>query len=139
MATPSVAPVRTTNYPAIHNAKLPAEGNGSFSNLHLAGLVLGIPFIVKRYFPGGLFTYLFLVAILGVPITVGYWMVMSIYGPRKNEKCPYPGQPIETYIDIKDAELKRQYSGLAKIPMQVFHDAYFDCKIDFKGWFFLFF
>jgi hypothetical protein len=129
--------VRTTNYPAIKNAPMPAEGNGQFSNVTLAALVLGVPFIVKRILPvvnwGGFYTYWFLVAILGVPVTIGYWTAMSVYGSRKNEKCRYPGKPMENYIDIKDAELKRRYTGNQKIPMQIFHDAFFDNKIDFKG------
>jgi len=137
MSTSSGIGVRTTNYPAIKNAKLPAEGNGSFSNVTLAVLVLGIPFLAKRTLPivnwGGFYTYWFLVAVLGVPIAVGYWTVMSIYGPRKNEKCALPGKPVEEYLDIKDADLKRRYSGNQKIPMQIFHDAYFNNKIDIKG------
>jgi sphingolipid C9-methyltransferase len=129
--------VRTTNYPTIHNSTLPAEGNGSFSNLHLAALVLGIPFVVKRLLPlvnrGGFYTYVFLVLVLGVPITVSYWTLMSIYGPRKNEKCILPGRPLEHYITINDPELKKKYSGDSGIPMQIFHDAYFDGLIDFNG------
>jgi hypothetical protein len=137
MASTAESGVRTTNYPAIKNAPLPAEGNGQFSNATLAALVLGVPFLVKRILPivnwGGFYTYWFLVAVLGVPITLAYWTAMSVYGTRKNEKCAYPGKPVETYLDVKDAELKRRYSGNQKIPMQIFHDAYFDNKIDFKG------
>jgi hypothetical protein len=114
-----------------------AEGNGSFSNRVLAALVLGLPWLLKRLLPivsqGGLKTYIFLVAILGVPITVAYWTVMSIFGPRKNEKVALPGKDIEEYITIHDPELKARYHQKEKIPMQIFHDAYFDSKIDFNG------
>ncbi|KAG6838041.1 hypothetical protein H0H93_007567, partial [Arthromyces matolae] len=55
-----------------------------------------------------------------------------MYGPRRNEKVVLPGKDIEEYITIKDDELKKQYYGKNKIPMQVFHDAYFDGKIEFK-------
>ncbi|KAH9830049.1 sphingolipid C9-methyltransferase [Rhodofomes roseus] len=136
MASPLVT---TTDTPAIKNAPVVglAEGNGSFSNVHLAALVLGVPWLVKRMLPivnrGGFKTYLFLVLLLGVPVTFAYWTLMSMYGPRKNTKVALPGKDIEQYITIKDAELRDKFHGKEKIPMQVFHDAYFDGKIEFNG------
>lgn len=41
--------------------------------------------------------------------------------------------PIEDYLTIHDPALKAKYNGNKKIPMQVFHDAYFEGKIDIKG------
>jgi hypothetical protein len=130
--------VRLTNVPTIKNAPLPAEGNDSFSNTILAALVLGVPWFVKRIIPivnrGGFYTYWFLVALLGVPITVGYWAVMSHYGPRKNEKVVLPGKPASDYYVIKDQDLRHQWGFTEdKIPIQIWHDAYFDGKIDVKG------
>ena len=131
--------VTITDTPAIKNAPLIglAEGNGSFNNLHLAGLVLGVPWIVKRMLPlvnrGGFKTYLFMVLLLGIPVTMAYWTLMSMYGPRKNTKIQLPGRNIEEYITIHDEELKAKYHGKERIPMQVFHDAYFEGKIDFNG------
>jgi len=131
--------VRVTNYPAIKNAPLVglAEGISTFNNLHLAACVLVVPYIVKSFLPivsrGGFKTYLFLLVVTGVPTTVAYWTAMSNYGARKNEKVVLPGKDIESYITIHDPELKKQYSGKNKIPMQIFHDAYFDGKIDFNG------
>ncbi|KAH9829043.1 sphingolipid C9-methyltransferase [Rhodofomes roseus] len=131
--------VTKTDTPAIKNAPLIglAESNGSFSNIHLAALVLGVPWIVKRLLPvvsrGGFKTYLFLVLLLGVPVTIAYWTLMSMYGPRKNTKIELPGRSIEEYITIKDEELKAKYHGKERIPMQVFHDAFFDDKIDLNG------
>ncbi|PWN50394.1 S-adenosyl-L-methionine-dependent methyltransferase [Violaceomyces palustris] len=131
--------VRLTDYPAIANAPLPAEGNGSFNNYHLAGLVLFAPAVILRLIPFvnpswfSWTAYFFLVAIFGVPVTIGYWTVMSIYGPRKNEKVVLPGKPIEFYLDIKDPELKKTYFGHKKIPLSVFHEAFFEGKIDIKG------
>lgn len=58
---------------------------------------------------------------------------MSMYGPRKNEKVKLPERNIEEYITIHDPELKAKYHGREKIPMQLFHDAYFEGKIDFNG------
>ncbi|KIK63929.1 hypothetical protein GYMLUDRAFT_40140 [Collybiopsis luxurians FD-317 M1] len=131
--------VKPTSYPTLANAPLVglAEGNGSFSNLQLAGLVLFVPWLLKRLLPlfnrGGLKTYLFLLLLTGLPITLAYWMVMSRIGRRINEKVVLPGKDIETYITIKDPELKKLYHGKEKIPIQVFHDAFFDGKIDFNG------
>lgn len=131
--------VTVTSTPAIKNAPLVglAEGNGYFSNYQLAGAVIVIPWLVKRVLPvvsrGGFKTYLFLVVVLGIPITVGYWTLMSMYGRRKNMKVELPGKDIEEYITITDPELKAKFNGKEKIPMQVFHDAYFDGKIEFNG------
>jgi sphingolipid C9-methyltransferase len=134
--------LRLTNVPNFKNAPLIglAEGNGSFSNYVLASLVLGVPWLVKRVLPlinrGGFKTYIFLTALLGLPVTLAYWTLMSMFGPRKNEKVVLPCKDIEEYITIKDPELKARYHGKEKIPMQTFHDAYFDGKIDFNGIFF---
>lgn len=125
--------------PAIANALLPAEGSGQFSNLHLAILVLIAPAILLRIIPFvkpswfSWFFYFVLAAITGVPVAVSYWWVMSRIGARKNEKVKLPGRPLEDYIVIKDPALKAKYNGRTKIPMSVFHEAYFDGKIDVKG------
>jgi hypothetical protein len=44
-----------------------------------------------------------------------------------------PSKDLEDYITINDPELKEKYHGNSKIPMQVFHDAYFEDKIDFNA------
>jgi sphingolipid C9-methyltransferase len=130
--------VKPTTTPAIKNAPILglAEGNGSFSNLHLAALVLGVPYVLKRILPivsrGGFKTYVFLVIVTGIPVTIAYWTYMSQRPDRKNFKVNLPGRNIEHYITIKDPELKELYNGKKKIPMQVFHDAYFEGKIDFN-------
>jgi len=131
--------LRVTDSPAIKNAPLVglAEGNGSFNNLHLAGLVVAVPYVLKWFLPlfnrGGFKTYVFLLVVSGLPTTIAYWTVMSNIGGRRNEKIVLPGKNIETYITIKDEVLKQLYKGRDKIPMQVFHDAYFDGKVDFNG------
>jgi hypothetical protein len=131
--------VRPTSLPSIKNAPLVglAEGNSQFSNYHLAALVIIVPYFVKSFLPlvsrGGFKTYLFVLLLTGVPTTVAYWTLMSHYGARKNDKVVLPGKNIEEYITIKDVELKKLYHTKNKIPMQVFHDAYFEGKIDFNG------
>ncbi|KAF7318014.1 Sphingolipid C9-methyltransferase [Mycena chlorophos] len=130
---------KPTTLAAIKNAPLLglAEGNAQFSNYQLAAVVLGVPWLVKSMLPlvnrGGFKTYIFMLLLTGVPATIAYWALMSNYGARKNSKVQLPGKDIETYITIKDPELKKLYAGKNKIPMQVFHDAYFDGKIDFNG------
>ena len=59
---------------------------------------------------------------------------MSRIGTRVNEKCALPGKGLEAYVTIKDDKLRRLYGGVGnKIPMQTFHDAYFEGKLEFKG------
>ncbi|KAJ6455064.1 sphingolipid C9-methyltransferase [Mycena vitilis] len=131
--------VRETTLPSIKNAPVVglAEGNAQFSNYQLAALVLVVPYLVKSVLPlvsrGGFRTYLFVLALTSIPTTIAYWTLMSTYGARKNEKVVLPGKDIEEYITIHDPELKTLYHGKNKIPMQLFHDAYFEGKIDFKG------
>ncbi|KAF8559484.1 hypothetical protein OG21DRAFT_1480825 [Imleria badia] len=48
-----------------------------------------------------------------------------MYGKRKNHKVTLLSKEIE-YITINDLQRKALYHGREKIPMQVFHDAYFD-------------
>jgi len=135
----SSSSVKPTSYPAIANGPLIslAEGNGSFNNLHLAALIVVVPYFVKTWLPvikyGGFKTYLCVALLTGVPITLAYWALMSNIGARKNQKVVLPGNDIESYITIKDPKLKELYNGKNKIPIQVFHDAYFDGKIDVNG------
>lgn len=131
--------VQVTNSPAIKNAPLEglAEGNGYFSNLTLAALLLGVPYFLKKWIPfvrhGGTTTYWVLVVLFAFPIVLGYWTYASNYGKRKNEKVKLPGRDVEDYIHFKDFSFKMFYGGQEKIPMQIFHDAYFDGRMDFKG------
>nr|GAT59700.1 sphingolipid C9-methyltransferase [Mycena chlorophos] len=134
-----MASVAPTTLASIKNAPLVglAEGKAQFSNYQLAAAVLVVPYVLKNTLPivryGGFKTYLFLLVLVGVPTTIAYWAVMSNYGARKNEKVVLPGKDIETYISIKDPELRQRYFGKNKIPMQEFHDAYFEGKVEFNG------
>lgn len=131
--------VKSTKTPAIKNAPVVglAEGNGSFNNLHLIALVVAVPWVLKQVLPvfnrGGVKTYLFLLVVSGIPTTVAYWTWMSTHGKRKNDKVWMPGKDIEHYITIKDAKVAKKYTKGEKIPMQLFHDLYFDEKIDING------
>jgi sphingolipid C9-methyltransferase len=70
---------------------------------------------------------------MGLPILVAFWTVASSFSPRKNEKAQLPGKPIETYLTFKTQELRDKYYGRSKIPMDTFHELYFDGKVDVKG------
>jgi len=122
-------------FPAIHNAPLPAEGAGneSFNNYVLGALVLGIPAYLARALGGGLKTTCFLVAVLLFPILIAYWTLTSTYSPRTNDKVKLPGRPVEDYITFKREEDRRRWHGRNKIPMKTFYEMYFDGHVDFNG------
>ncbi|BGO91620.1 hypothetical protein NBRC10512_008067 [Rhodotorula toruloides] len=127
--------LKVTHRAAIANAPFPVEGNGSFSNVQLAAAVLIVPYFLSRFVPYFSFrtTYVFLLLVTGIPTTIAYWLLMSRANVRVRDSGIFPGKDIEHYITSKDAELREKYNGQKKIPMQVFHDAYFEGKIDIKG------
>ncbi|EHY60545.1 Sphingolipid C9-methyltransferase A [Exophiala dermatitidis] len=127
--------VRTTSYPAIKNAPLPADGAGSdsFNNYVLIGLLIAVPAYLARQLHGGLYTTIFLATLTSVPILMAFWTVASSISPRKNEKARFPGRPIEHYLHFRDEEDRARYHGKHRIPMETFHEMYFDEKVDFKG------
>lgn len=57
----------------------------------------------------------------------------SSISPRKNEKAKYPGRPIEHYLSFRSEDDRAKYYRKNKIPMETFHEMYFDEKVDFKG------
>jgi len=129
-------PPRVSKAAAIPQPPYPVDGNGTFSNLQLAALVLISPWVLFKffvpYFTLGFYSYLFFLPITGVPVTVAYWYTMSRIGGPKREyvlKNTLPNRPMSYYMTFKDEELKKKYSA-KKIPMQTFYDAYFDGKID---------
>lgn len=115
----------------------PVDGNGDFSNLQLAALVLAAPFVLFKffipYFTIGFWSYLIFLPITGVPVAVAYWHIMSKIGSFKREYVAkrLPGKPMDYYFTFNDAELKKRYSN-KKIPWQTLYDAYFDGKVDFN-------
>jgi hypothetical protein len=122
-------------YPAIKNAPLPADGPGgeSFSNLLLFSLLAVIPTYFSWKVGGGLKTTLFFGIFTSVPILISFWYLASSFSPRKNEKAKLPGRPIEYYLTFKNEADKIKYSGKNKIPMETFHNMYFDGDVDFNG------
>lgn len=128
---------KITSRPTIANAPLPVDGAGTFSNYQLAALILIAPFLLTRILWTPYFSfksyYVVYLLLSGLPVAIGYWMLMSkISGPVRSNII-LPGKPIEEYLDIKDPDLKAKYNGFNKIPLQIFYDAYFDGKIEVKG------
>lgn len=60
-------------------------------------------------------------------------MAMSAFSPRKTEKASFPGKPIEHYLTFHKEEDKEKYQGKRTIPMETFHEKYFDGDVDFNG------
>ena len=79
---------RSTSLPCIANAPLPAEGSSAFYNTHYAAACIIVPWLVQRFLPfGSSWTVYFVLAVLlFLPVTVGYWVMTSKFGPRVNEK-----------------------------------------------------
>ncbi|KAF2759212.1 S-adenosyl-L-methionine-dependent methyltransferase [Pseudovirgaria hyperparasitica] len=127
--------VRTTAYPAIKNAPLPADGPGaeSFNNYVLFSLLGGIPLYCSWKLGGGLKTWIFLAVLFAIPILMAFWTLLSSFSPRVNEKARYPGKPVEHYLQFHEQEDREKYFGRKTIPMETFHEMYFDGKVDFKG------
>lgn len=132
--------ILTTDSPTIHNAPLPADGPGSksFSNLALFAILVGVPFFITRKLGLGFKTWLFLLVVFAVPIAMAYWTLMSSFSPRLNEKVKFPNKPISHYLEYHTDELKAKYETSrngqgTKIPMETFHELYFDGKVSFKG------
>lgn len=124
-----------SQYPAIKNAPLPADGAGSdtFSNMLLISLIVFIPWYLARQVRGGLFTTIFFAIFTTIPILTSYWAAASSLSPRKNEKAKYPGRPVEHYLHFHSEADRNTYYGKHKIPMETFHEMYFDGAVDFKG------
>lgn len=91
------------------------------------------PLYITLKLGGGLMTWIFLLLIAFVPTLVAFWTVASSMSPRKNTKATFPGRPIEHYLHFNSEENRAKYRGKAKIPMETFHEMYFDGAVDFKG------
>jgi sphingolipid C9-methyltransferase len=127
--------LKTTNYPAIKNAPLPADGAGSkhFNNWILLAVMTVIPWHLTRSLGLGFKTFVFFFIVLALPILMAWWTLLSTYSPRLNEKAKFPNKGVEYYLDFHDEELKEKYKGSNKIPMETFHELYFANKVSFKG------
>ncbi|EON66663.1 cyclopropane-fatty-acyl-phospholipid synthase [Coniosporium apollinis CBS 100218] len=128
-------PAEDYGYPAIKNAPLPADGASSetFSNYLLIALLTLLPLYCSWKLGGGLKTWILFALIMAIPILMAFWTIASSMSPRKNEKARLPGKPIEHYLTFHSEEDRDKYYGRSKIPMETFHEMYFDGKVDFNG------
>lgn len=127
--------VRTTSSPAIKNAPLPADAAGAenFPLMALIASLIGVPYYFSWKVGGGLKTTIFFALFTSLPILAAFWFAASTLSPRINEKARYPGRPVEHYLTFKKDEDKLKYHGKNKIPMETFHEMYFDGDVDFNG------
>ncbi|RDW60437.1 putative cyclopropane-fatty-acyl-phospholipid synthase [Aspergillus mulundensis] len=126
--------VRTTSYPAIKNAPVPADaaGSDSFSNTLLILLLVVIPWYTASQIGGGFKTTIFFAIFTTIPILMAFWSIASSISPRKNEKAKYAGRPVEHYLHFHSEHDRATYRGKSKIPMEVFYEKYFAGEVDFK-------
>jgi hypothetical protein len=127
--------VPTTRFPAIKNAPLPADGSGAdtFNNYVLISILTIVPWYMSWKVGGGFKTTIFFALIVDLPLLAVWWLVISSISPRKTEKVRLPGRPVEFYLDFKKESDRLKYRGHNKIPMETFHEMYFDGEVDFKG------
>ena len=121
--------------PTIKNGPLPADGPGSntFSNTLLFSILGGVPLYLSWKVGGGLKTTLFFALFTSLPLLGAFWITASTISPRKTEKASFPGRPVEHYLTFKKPEDQAKYQGRNKIPMETFHEKYFDGEVDFNG------
>jgi len=122
-------------YPSIKNGPLPADAAGaeSFSYVLLFSILGGVPFYMAWNLGGGLKTTIFFGIFTSIPLLSAFWIAASSLSPRKNEKAKYPGRPVEHYLTFKKPGDKAKYHGRSRIPMETFHEMYFDGDVDFNG------
>ncbi|KAK6080391.1 Sphingolipid C9-methyltransferase 1-like protein 1 [Seiridium cupressi] len=127
--------VRTTSYPSIKNAPLPADaaGSDSFSTIALIAAIAGVPLWASWKVGGGIKTAVFFALFTSIPILAAFWITVSALSPRKNEKAKYPGRPVEHYLNFKKQSDRSKYYGKNKIPLETFAEMYFDGDVDFNG------
>ena len=92
-----------------------------------------IPLYFSWQIGGGTKTAIFLALFTTIPILAAFWTLASSMSPRKNEKATYPGRPVEYYLSFRSEEDRLRYRGKSKIPMETFHEMYFNQEVDFKG------
>lgn len=122
-------------YPAIKNAPLPADGPGadSFSNILLISILVIVPLYMKWKVGGGFKTFVFFAILVDLPLLAAFWLTVSAISPRKTDKAAFPNRGVEHYLDFKKESDRLKYRGQNKIPMETFHEMYFDGEVDFKG------
>jgi hypothetical protein len=99
----------------------------------LLSLIVGVPLYMSWRIGGGTKLAIFLGIFTSFPLLAAFWIVSSSVSPRRNEKARYPGRPVEHYLTFKKPADQAKYHGKNKIPMETFHEMYFDGDVDFNG------
>lgn len=61
---------------------------------------------------------------------MAFWTVASSYSPNLGgDSVTLPNRGVEHYLTFKDPELAEKYKGENKIPMETFHELYFDQRL----------
>ena len=64
---------------------------------------------------------------------MAFWTLNSSLSPRVNEKAKFPSKPVNNYLTFHREEDRDKYHGRNKIPMETFHEMYFNGDVDVKG------
>jgi cyclopropane fatty-acyl-phospholipid synthase-like methyltransferase len=120
---------------ASQKALYPIECSGSyeFSDLFLFSSILIAPVLPVVVFGLPLWSYVPLFLLLALPVFAGVLLLSSRIQKAPAQKAQPEGNPLEAYIEFKDAEFAAQYKNATKIPMETLFEAYFDQKVSFKG------
>jgi sphingolipid C9-methyltransferase len=92
-----------------------------------------VPLYLSWKLGGGTKLAIFFGIFTSLPLLSIFWIVTSAVSPRKNEKARFPGRPVEHYLTFKKPADQAKYHGKNKIPMETFHEMYFDGDVDFNG------
>ena len=93
----------------------------------------GVPAWCAWQLNGGFWTWFILALIFAIPILMSFWTIASSMSPRVNEKARYPGAPVEHYLTFKNKSDQLKYRGKNRIPMETFHEMYFNGDVEFNG------
>ncbi|OAV96807.1 hypothetical protein PTTG_03542 [Puccinia triticina 1-1 BBBD Race 1] len=117
-------------------------GNGRFSNKEFVLACIFVPYFVGKFLVPGItigflsYGHIFLMIVLAPAVMISYWALSSIYPSQVTNQVTLPNNKQSSYFIFKDAKLSQAYNpnnpGSKRIPMQVWHDAYFEGKIEIK-------
>lgn len=111
------------------------EGSGSehFSNKQLAAIMLGVPALITFSLDlSWAWSPLVFIA-TALPCFIAYHLMQSLSGTPLRPRKGLANRPIDHYLTMTTPDLKNTYSGMTKIPIETFFEAYFDEKIELKG------
>ncbi|PVV03307.1 hypothetical protein BB560_002220 [Smittium megazygosporum] len=121
--------------PSFYYPKYPIEcaGSSQYNNRAFYTACILVPFFFKRLLSLSWTSYLYLAAILYLPLWGLSLIYFSWYASYPlDQQFTAESLPISNFMEIIDDELKQKYPDTSKIPMEVFFESYFDGKINLK-------